>query len=110
MLAATSIGVDDRFFLLPGLQPLWGPGLVSRSADGRCHGSERGGRFPPFVQGSVASNSQLRAVVLQSQGERTLPESGTAVVKCDAQGGGIRSALFSILNSEENRGMEWKKQ
>ena len=107
MLAATSVGVDDTFFLVPRLHPLWGPGLVSDSTDGRCHGSERGGRFSPFVQGSVASNPELRAVVLQSQ-ERKLSESGIGIVKCDAQGGGICSALFNILNSKENHGMEWK--
>lgn len=109
MLAATSIGVDDMFFLVTRFHPLWGPGLVSDSADGRCHRSERGGRFPPFVQGSVASNPRLRAVILQSQGERKLSESGIAIVKRYAQGGGIRSALFSILNSKENHGMECKK-
>lgn len=82
MLAATSVGVDDTFFLVGRLPPLWGPALVPDSADGRCHGSERGGQFPPFVQGSVASDAGLRGIVLQSQGERKLAESGIAVAKC----------------------------
>lgn len=41
------------------------------------------------------------------RGEET--ESGIVVVKCDAQGRGIHSALFSIFNSKENHGMECKK-
>lgn len=106
MLAATSVRVDDTFFLVTWLHPLWGPGLVPASTDGRCYRSERGGRFPPFVHGSVASSPGLRALILQSQGERKLSEWGIAIEKCDAQGRGICSVLFSILHSVESHGME----
>jgi len=106
MLAATGVGVDDSFFLVAWLYPLRGPGLVPSSADGRCHGSERGGHFPPFVQGPVASNVGLRDVLLQSQGKRKLSQSGIPNVKYNAHSGGIRSTQLSVLNSKEYHGME----
>lgn len=106
MLAASGIRIDDPFLLVARLSALGGPWLVSGPADGSCHRPERGRHFTPFVQGSVASNVRHGALILHSQGEMKLSESGIAIAKWGAQGGGIYSALFSVLNSKENQEME----
>lgn len=72
MIAATSIRVDGPLLLHALLVPLRGSGLVPSARDRGCHGPECGGCFLPFVQGSVASNINLRAVLLQNRAEKDL--------------------------------------
>lgn len=102
--AASSIRIDYLFLLVFCLPLLQRPSTVSGPADGRWHRWACGCYLTPFVHRSVAPNGNRRAVILQSQGEM---KSEIAIAKWGAQGGGIHSALFSIL--KENQGMEWKR-
>lgn len=86
MLAASSIRIDGPFLLVPRLFPLPGPGLVSGPADGRCHGSDGGWHFAPLVHGSVAPGVNCApygysALILHSQGETKLSESGILLLQ-----------------------------